>query len=58
MKGHEVKGVNAPRTADVPFNRRGRALKGDVVTDAIRLSLFLPPHDFDDGLHPLAHRFT
>lgn len=58
MKGHEVKGVNVSGTADVPFNRRRWALKGDVVTDAIRLSLFLPPHDLDDRLHPLAHRFT
>ncbi len=58
MKGHELKGFNASGTADVPFYRRRWALKGDVVTDAVRLSLFLPPHDLDDRLHPLAHRFT
>lgn len=58
MKSHEVKGVDLPGTADVPFDRRRWALKGDVVTNAIRLSLYLPSHDLTDRLHPLTHRFT
>lgn len=58
MKGHEFKAFSLPRTADVPFNRRWRALKGDVMTDAIGLSLNLPSHDLTDRFHPLTHGFT
>lgn len=58
MKSHEVKGFDLAWTADVPFDRRRWALKGNVVTNAIRLSLYLTSHDLTDRLHPLTHRFT
>lgn len=58
MEGHQVEGVHLARPADVPLDGRGRALEGDVVTDAVGLRLQLPLDDLVDGLHPLPHRLA
>lgn len=58
VEGHEVKLLHLARRADVPLDGRRRALEGDVVADAVQLSLQLPPDDLVDGLHPLPHGFT
>lgn len=58
MKGHELERVHLSGSADVPLDGRGRALKGDVVTDAVGLRLQLPLDDLVDGLHPLPHRLA
>lgn len=58
VKGHEFKVLNLAGFADVPLEGRRRALKGDVVTDAVRLDLKLPPDHLIYGLHPLSHRLA
>lgn len=55
VEGHQVEVVHLARPAEVPLDRRGRALEGDAVADAVGLRLQLPLDDLVNGLHPLSH---